>query len=68
MSYLKLNFNGSYVQAIKTGGIGGVIKDWNDIFVGNFSRLVDSLDANEFEIALLVGCRKLSKLEGYIYH
>ena len=63
--FLKLNFDGSYLQAIGRGGIGGFIRDWNGITVRNFSRPVDSLDSNESEInALLVGCRELHKLEG----
>ena len=62
----KLNFDGSYVQAIRRGGIGSVTRDWNGIVVRNFSGLVDSLDANESEInALLVGCHELRKLEGF---
>ena len=63
-SFLKLSFDGSYVQAIGRGGIGGVIRDWNGITIRNFSGLVDSLDANESEMkALLVGCSDLRKLE-----
>ena len=45
--FLKLNFDGSFVQAIGRGDIGGVIRNWNGITVRNFSGPVDSLDANE---------------------
>ena len=36
---LKLNFDGSYIQASKRVVIGGVIRDWNGNVVRNFLGL-----------------------------
>lgn len=49
---LKLNFDSSFVQSIRRGGIGGFIKGWNGNVVGNLSRPVESLDGNEAEFLL----------------
>lgn len=36
MGVLKLNFDGSYIQSVSIGVIGGIIRDWNDNVVGAF--------------------------------
>ena len=65
MRILKLNFDGSSVTSIHKGGTVGVIRDWNDDVVRSYSRPAHSSDAIEAEVfALLIGYRKLSRLEG----
>ena len=57
-----MNFDGSFLQSIQRGGIGGVIRDWNGNVLRNFSGPVDTLDANEAEVsALLIGCHELAR-------
>ena len=61
----KLNFDGSFVQSVQRGGIGGVIRDWNGTIIRNFSVPVDCSDANKAELfALLIGCRELLRIGG----
>lgn len=67
-SFLKLNFDGSFLNSIGRSGIGGIIRDWNGKVVRNFSEPVDTSDANEVEaFALLVG-PWLLRLGGYKVH
>ena len=62
----KLNFDGSYLRSICRGCIGGAIRDWNGNVVKSFFEPFDAKDANEAEVfALLIGCRELSRLDGY---
>ena len=62
-SIFKLNFDGSLVQSVQQGRIGGVIRDWNGLIIRNFYGQVGSSDANEAELfALLIGCRELRRI------
>ena len=61
----KLNFDGSFVQSVQRGGIGGVIIDWNGLIIRNFYGLVGSSNANEAKLfALLIRCRELHRIGG----
>ena len=54
---LKFNFDGSFVHSLQKGGIGGVIRDWNEKMVRSFSGPTDSSDDNETKLfAILIGC------------
>ena len=62
---LKLHFDGSFLRSTLKGGIGGVIKNWNEEVVKNFYVHVVSLDTNEAKAyALLIRCRELERIEG----
>ena len=63
---LKLNFDGSYFHALRWGGIGGEIQDYDGTAIRKYSRPADSLNANEVEVfALLIGCLELLRLDDY---
>ena len=53
------------LRSICRGGIGGAIRDWNGNDVRRFCGPFDGSDANAEVFALPIGCRELSRLDGY---
>ena len=56
-SGVKLNLDGSYLQSIKKGGFGDVLRDSDDSVILSWFGSVESLNANEADVfAQLLSC------------
>lgn len=62
---VKINVDGSTVRAPAQGSIGGVFRDWQDIFLGGFSQNIGHATCLEAEICdVLHEIEKLLRLAG----